>query len=106
VEPCSSAPVRLGVVEAEEAASLFLASLAWDVEPDLLSLLSMDNAADEVEGAEGSAFNTVGELMLHLSGRLVYEMAWEGICALTVRRSEARAGLYLNGELSWRCEWC
>jgi hypothetical protein len=71
VNPGRGAPVRLGVIEAEEAASLFLASLTRDVDPDLLSLLSVDNAADEVDGADGSAFNAFGELILHLSGRLV-----------------------------------
>jgi hypothetical protein len=85
VNPGRGAPVRLGVIEAEEAASLFLASLAWDVDPDLLSLLSVDNTADAVDGVEGSAFSAVGELMLHLSGMLAYEIAWEVIYALTVR---------------------
>ena len=90
--------------EAQPAASLFLASLAWDIDPNPLSELSVDGTADDVEGASGSSFDAVvdlGDVMLHLSGMLAYEMTWEGICALTVGRLMARAGMYLDGELSW-----
>jgi len=108
VEPRSSPPVWLGVSEAKETASLFLASLAWDINPNLLSNLSVDGTADDAEGASGSSFDAVGDLgdvMLHLSGMSVYEMSWERTCALTIGRLMARAGVYLDGELFWRWVW-
>lgn len=104
MKPCSSAPVRLGVLEAEEATPLFLASLARDVDKDLLALLSVDPAVEAAMLAEGRAFTGAGELMLHLSGMSAYEMIPEGMCALTVERLEARGRAYLNGELHWRWE--
>ena len=79
MNPGSGAPVRLGIFEAEAPTSFFLASLAWDVENDLLACLSMDDAADDAEGAVGAALTVAGGVILHLRMLLVYwnELAGE-----------------------------
>lgn len=66
MKPGSGAPVRLGESEAEAPASFLLASLAWDVENDLLAWLSVDEAADDGEGAVGTALTVGGGVILHL----------------------------------------
>ena len=72
MNPGSGAPVRLGVSEAEAATSFLLASLAWDVENDLLAWLSVDEAADDGEGAVGTALTVGGGVILHLKMLLAH----------------------------------
>ena len=71
MKPGSGSPVRLGISEAEAPTSFPLASLTWDVEKDLLACLSVDDAADDVEGAVGKALTVAGGVILHLRILLV-----------------------------------
>jgi hypothetical protein len=66
VKPSSGSPVRLGISEAEALTSFPLASLTWDVEKDLLAWLSVDDTADDVEAAVGTALTVAGGVILHL----------------------------------------
>jgi hypothetical protein len=71
VKPSSGSPVRLGISEAEALTSFPLASLTWDVEKDLLAWLSVDDTADDVEAAVGTALTVAGGVILHLRMLLV-----------------------------------
>lgn len=84
--------------------SCFFDSLAWDVDSDLFTDICVEETAPAATGTGDRTFTGPGELILHLCRISAYEMSWEGMCALTVGRLEARVGVYLNGELSRRWE--
>lgn len=65
VDPRRGAPGRLGEPESQTAASCFLASLAWDVEKDLLAWLSVNDAVEAATHPE-TALSMVGGVILHL----------------------------------------